>query len=297
MDESQRKELVVFARGLLKNWPTVERLASAEDLVHWAYIAYQKKVRTPQVQNPHVQTEQIENPSRAGLATDRSEPKSKMGFLRTVIRNKAIDIDRKHKREVHVEKFEDWLESYPSAPLDRSGLEKKLAAGQTALRYLSSLADTLQRIAWAPAARNRFDRYAIFVFYLHCRLFFRVGRGLAEQGSSVQDSIDLLFPWSQQNQKLRIKSNWPTLSEIWAACRSDMDVAPHTLDADRIALRIGELMGSSPPFNTAQWYQWVRRAKKAARRRVLEQLGEERWCELFVPILESHAQATKRSGE
>lgn len=196
-------------------------------------------------------------------------------WCRKVLVNRAIDLSRR----THEETTPDFASAIEQ-PLVNPGsdwAEETVQAAQVLLYSIQVVPNVATKVSFS----------AVFLLYFRVAVAMRMAKSrdtaLANWDlDSTANWIASLFSWSVEQADWRLKSNWPTLQEIWRALTPRLDQPPGTITGEVLCEVVNSLPGVSPALTPDLWHKWVQRAKLLLR----DSIGESRWVRIVEPIMQ-----------
>lgn len=142
----------------------------------------------------------------------------------------------------------------------------------------------LDCVAWRPRSPRDVDYFAVFLLAMRLAIATRILRRFRGDSDSLRscgpfsELIEWCLPWHAQECDLRLRASLPTLAEIWFEMKSVLGEPPYVGQLCRVVTRRADPGEGLTPD---RWYQWVRRAKRAAQ----EGIDPATWQPLFRPWL------------
>lgn len=230
--EEIRDGLEAHARRLVRRYSRISRECSPEDLVQETLVRYAAELD-------------------GGKTVDH--PKS---YLHRTLNNYVLSRIRKFKHELSVE--ERPVEGVPFT--ESLGVEDVREHGRAWRRQ----ADRVHEV-WPAGCRARVNYFAVLLVVLRqntliCLAKTLVGEGTRQHIGDIREIVETLYPWGEEVHA-GFKSDWPALSEVWAALWQTFIDDPDVASPGTVPKVLGGLGGEDTGVSGTTWYKWSQRSR------------------------------------
>lgn len=186
-----------------------------------------------------------------------------------ILVNRGIDLLRSRHRERTQQASEARLANEPD--LAEASGQSREAAAEALANLVKERRAFLDQMSWRPASAKATNYFAVFLLQLRLAMAEGIGASL-DEADELPDKMAYLLaeylPWWKAEECLRFKSSWPTLHQIWAALKADLNRPPYCVSIAALCDLLTNLLKGKLMVTRDLWYQWVKRGKDIARNRM-----------------------------